>query len=117
VTLPGTTVPPSLAGKGDRGLGPFETEVRDSAAHASQILPDVLILRAQDAEAPQAQDLVATRVVFGLPNMHFAIDFDDHRGGMAVEVGDVTVDDLLPAEVKARQFVAAEALPERRGVP
>lgn len=44
--------------------------------------------------------------------MDLPINLDDEARGVAVEVGDESVDDLLPAEVQASKTVVAEALPE-----
>jgi hypothetical protein len=42
-----------------------------------------------------------------MSSVHGAVHLDHHPGGMAVEVGDVAIDDLLPAEVEARELVRA----------
>ncbi len=45
--------------------------------------------------------------------MDGAVDFDDEAGGATVEVGDESVDDLLPAEVQAPERIAPHLLPQQ----
>jgi hypothetical protein len=40
------------------------------------------------------------------------IHFDDESCGMAVEIDDKTVDDLLPAEMESVQLISAQGSPE-----
>jgi hypothetical protein len=51
-------------------------------------------------------------VVAWIPTMNGSINFDRQARAMAIEVYDVTADDVLPAEVKAIKSVAAKRPPQ-----
>ena len=70
-------------------------------------------LSAQDAEVSLAPDVVSCLIVIGLPLVNRAVQLNDKANGVAVEVGDEAVHDLLAAKVQAVQAVAAQVIPEQ----
>jgi hypothetical protein len=77
-----------------------------------EIPEDVLVREADDTYATRRDDLIASLIVTLLILMDTAVNLDDEAGGMTVEVGDESIDHLLPTETRAVQSTAAHPLPE-----
>ena len=80
---------------------------------AGELLADVEVGVAQDADAALLEEVRALGVVVFLRGMAVAIDLDDELQLGAVEVGDIGPDRLLAQELVAVELaVAQELLPE-----
>src|SRR5687768_6148465 len=77
-----------------------------------EIVPDFVVGEAQDMDATTQEGVGALDVVVLLVLMYGAVNFDDEPGGVAVEVGEEALDDLLPAELETVQSMAAQVLPK-----
>ena len=73
----------------------------------------VTAIHVMEKAAESGERRVACGVVFDLYIVNTAIDFNDDTGGMAVEVSDEAVDDLLPAEVKAGELARSQVRPQK----
>jgi hypothetical protein len=61
----------------------------------------------------RSDHFVAFAIVVSLAQMNEAIEFNNHSGGMAIEISHETVDDLLPTKMQATQLVTAKLRPQR----
>ena len=75
-------------------------------------MENVVILETDNVETALMQHAVACLVVVGLLGMNGAINFDNQSQGVAVEVDDEAVDDLLAAKVVAIELLRTYRLPK-----
>src|SRR5215471_14243952 len=86
----------------------------DGGEAAANVLRDAIVGKAEDAQAASGKDAVSFAIVVDARFVYVAIDFNDEPGGMAIEISDKAVNDLLAAEMQARQATGAEIVPEAR---
>ena len=103
-------VPPSLAGKGARGLGFARRQ--NPLQHTWEVAGYLVIGESQHSQAALAHDAVALHVVALLFLMYFSIHFHDEASAVAIEVDDEPIDHLLAAEVQAVELIAAQVVPQ-----
>src|SRR6185503_4255901 len=77
-----------------------------------QVVQDILIGKVKDAESATGEDLIPGFVVPALVIVDAAVNLDHEMGGVAVEVDDEPVDDLLAAEAFPVQPAASYRIPQ-----
>ncbi len=86
----------------------------DSGEAALEVVKDAVVRKAEDVQAASGEDAVALGVVVGLSNVNAAVKFDNEPCGVAIEIRDEAVDDLLAAKVEAAKATGAKMVPEPR---
>ena len=80
----------------------------DDRSRTSSLLTRIMVSpRARMMASRSASDLVTSQVA-----VDAAVDLDDESGGVAVEVSDVAVDDLLPPEAESGESAGPQRRPE-----
>jgi hypothetical protein len=79
---------------------------------AIQILCHFLILESNNPKPKRFQISFALRVIFLLQIMNFPVHFHDQIILMAQKIGEIAVDDLLPAKMKSVQPIGFQMFPK-----
>ena len=89
---------------------PFQFE-RDRFLHALEVVPNVPVGKAHDANAAFIEKLRPSRILHGSTVVLIAVNLDRQMRGGAVEVEDIRTDRVLPAKRHAK-LCTAEHVPE-----
>jgi hypothetical protein len=87
--------------------------LRDSPHDLIQTAKNLLIGDSENRETAAAKRPIAACILGGPILVDRPVDFDDERGGMAIEVGDVPVDHLLSAELEPAEALCSKGLPHQ----
>lgn len=98
--------------EGGRGVG--QRGLSDFREASGQIIHDPCICQTQHAEATRGKDPVTLGIVYDLRIMHTAVHFDDQPDGVAIEIDDEAIDDLLATEMESMQPARTDVIPQSR---
>jgi hypothetical protein len=84
----------------------------DKLEYPWEVVHYLFVFYAQKAQASLSHDAVARCIVICLFVVYDPIHFHDQTGGVAVEIGDESVNELLAAKVVAVQLVTPQRVPE-----
>ncbi len=77
-----------------------------------KVVVDVFVFDSHDSQAARRQYFTAFCIVCNLSFVYFAVNLKNQVGGVAIEVNEEAVYDLLAAEVKAAELVGAKTIPK-----
>jgi hypothetical protein len=84
----------------------------DEAENAPEVTLDLVVRDPEHSQPSTSKDAIAFLVVVTLVLVNGTIHLDDEASGVAVEVNDEPIDDLLSAKLKSEATVCAQSVPQ-----